>query len=140
MTTDRSGIHASISYAAVVVLCAILVVGWHQLVLVSAPLALLALPVGAVAWGIAAGAFRSSRLALPAIALIVELIVAFEFKRLYVLDFVGGPPPWSLGVFMHTIFISDFVIAAILTGFGWLGWRWQRRGITASARRAAVEQ
>ena len=131
--TGRRGFPVFISYSVSVVLCAMVVGGMFGLfVLGSAFLALLALILGAVAWGSAARALRMPSLALPVIALAVELLVAFEFKRLYVLDYVGGPPR-SLGVFTESLFISDLIIVGLLVGFGSLGWHWQRRrvGVTA---------
>ena len=121
------------SYAAVVGLCAVVVGATFQLFVLTQPaLALLALVVGSVMWGIAAAALRISGLTLPAIALLVELAVAFEFKRTYVLDYVGGAPR-STEVFMESIFLSDLFLVAAVTGLGWLGWRWRRRRIIGVA-------
>jgi hypothetical protein len=89
---------------------------------------LVTLTLGSVVWGVAAAALRASALALPAIALVVELTIAFAFKRVYVLDYAGGPPR-SLSVFLESLFLSDLFIVAILAGLGWVGWRWQMRGI-----------
>lgn len=123
--TGRSRLGAFISYGILAALCVVVVGGMFQLFVIgSAPLALLALTLGSVAWGAAAGALHVSRHALPAIALLVELAVAFEFRRVYVLDYAGGPPR-SLSVFTESIFFSDLAIVAVLAGFGWVGWRWQ---------------
>jgi hypothetical protein len=96
-------------------------------------LAPVTLTAGAVAWGIAARALHIPGLALPAIASVVELVLAFEFKRAYVFDFVGGPPPRSFGLLLHSTSVGDLTIIALLAGLGFLGWRWQGRRIGASA-------
>jgi hypothetical protein len=115
-------------YSAVVTLCAIVVAAVFQLfVMDSGSLALVVLALGSLAWGVASGALRARGLALPAIAFIVEWVVAFEFKRIYMLDYVAGPVQRSVGVFVESIFLSDLLIVAIVTGLGWLGWQFQRR-------------
>jgi hypothetical protein len=115
--TGRSRLFQFISYGTLAALCAVVVGAmFHFFIQGSGALALLALAVGSVVWGLAAGALRASGLALPAIAVIVELAVAFEFKRIYVLDYASGPPPRSMEVFTESIFISDLLIVAVLAG------------------------
>jgi hypothetical protein len=119
------------SYGTLVASCAMVVGAMFQLFLLGrAPAALVALTVGSFAWGIAAGALRTAALALPPIALIVEAAVAFEFKRIYVLDYAGGPPR-TMSVFLESLFLSDLLIVAVMAGLGWAGWRWQKRRIVA---------
>jgi hypothetical protein len=102
---------------------------FHLVRLGSVPAALLYLSLGSVAWGFAAGALRTRAVALLAIALVVELVVGFEFKRIYVIHYFAGPAPRTVEVFMESLFFSDFLIAAVVAGLGWLGWRWQGRRI-----------
>ena len=90
--TGRHALRQSICYGTLAALCAIVVGAVFQLFVAgSGSLALLALAVGSVVWGLVAGALGTSGLALPTIAVLVELTVAFEFKRIYVLDYAGRP-------------------------------------------------
>jgi hypothetical protein len=34
---------------------------------------------------------------------------------------------------VESIFVSDVLVVAVLSGLGWVGWRWQRRRITRVA-------
>jgi hypothetical protein len=131
--TGRSAIVTIVLYGALAALCTIIVRGMFELFLQGSPLlALLALAMGSIVWGLAARACGVSRLALPAIALVVELAVAFEFKRVYVLDYVGGAPrSWS--VFADSIFLSDLFFVVVLAGLGYVGWAWSWHGISARA-------
>jgi hypothetical protein len=132
--TPRQGLARLSSYGSVVALCGIVVGAMNWLLIRgSASAALIALILGSFGWGLAAGKLGASPWALPVIALIVELAVAFEFKRVYVLDYFGGPPPRSVDVFSESIFVGDALVVAILAGLGWAGWRWQRKWVTVSA-------
>jgi hypothetical protein len=88
--TARQGLARLSSYGSLVALCGIVVGAMNWLLIRgSASAALIALILGSFGWGLAAGKLGASPWALPAIALIVELAVAFEFKRIYVLDYFG---------------------------------------------------
>jgi hypothetical protein len=78
VVTVESPLAKVISYCIMAWLCAIVVGAMFQLLVLSTgPLALLVLVVGSVLWGVAAGALRVWGAALPAIALLVELAIAF---------------------------------------------------------------
>ena len=128
------------SYGALVAMCALVVAGAFLLFHAGSSVgALLVLSFGAVVWGVAAGALRANAFALPAIALGSVLAIAYEYKRIYVLDYVGGPPARSVSTFTESIFLSDFLIAAVVALLGWLGWRqhkaWDRRKSLKTSRR-----
>ena len=111
----------AISRGAIAGLCAV-VVGATLGLFASRPvLALAVLALGSIVWGIAARALELPRSALPVIAVAVVLAVAFEFKRVYVLDYARGVPR-SLESFIDSVFLSDFVLAAAVAGAGWMGW------------------
>src|SRR5262245_4280394 len=126
MTIARRAFPTIVSYASAALLCAAVVGGMFGLFLLDLGyLAVVTLGAGAVAWGIGARMLRMPGLALPAIAGVVELVLAFEVKRVYVFDFVGGPPPRSFGLLLQSASVGDLTIVVLLASLGFLGWRWQ---------------
>jgi hypothetical protein len=115
-------------YCGVAVLWGSLLVGCFRIfVRDAAALALLALAAGSIGWGMAARAVRTSRTALVVIGVVVGLMVSYEFKRVYVLDYAGRRPPPSLAEFADSLFVSDIVFIALPIGAALLGWHWQGR-------------